>query len=78
MSDGNGKVPDPERERLERERSEAQAADAAYLRAFELVRPYMEGTDRTLAEAIELMRADGIDVEDVTLALIGSQRAGQA
>ena len=56
-----GQEPDLGRERLERELAEAEMALAAYQRAMALVRPYMEGTERTLEDALALMRADGID-----------------
>ena len=43
----------------------AQADLAAYDRAVERIRPWMEGTDRTLGEALEAMRAAGIDTSEV-------------
>lgn len=56
-----GHEPDAERERLERELAAAELELAAYRRAVALVRPYMEGTVRTLEDALAAMRADGID-----------------
>jgi hypothetical protein len=56
-----GQEPDPERDRLERDLAEAQLELAAYRRAMAVVRPYMDGTERTLEDALGAMRADGLE-----------------
>jgi hypothetical protein len=50
-----------QRHDAERELAEAEMALAAHRCAVALLRPYMEGTDRTLEDALAAMRADGID-----------------
>jgi hypothetical protein len=50
-----------------RELLAAQADHDAYCRAVELLRPWMEGTDRTVGEAIAQMRAAGVDPSPVTI-----------
>ncbi len=46
---------------LEQELTDAEARAVAYRAALARVRPWLEGTDRTLGEALAAMRAAGID-----------------
>lgn len=51
----------PERDRLEAEVVAAWAELEAYEQAMARARPWMEGTDRTLGEALAAMREAGIE-----------------
>ena len=74
-ADWHGREPDPVADEYERELSEAVYQLDAYRQAVALLRPYMEGTTRTVAEALELMAADGLDVSRIGPLLVGEAQA---